>query len=140
MHPMVVEHLSVGTPNLKLMIPRAILAAFAALSFSAAAHGAEIHDNPDPEWAPRGNRTAPGWDITVNGDIVPGDDITFRATLNRVKQTNPDVRGQEAGTATPVLGEIMSFDHGVQLTALERIRFNPARIQLRRSSWHIRWA
>jgi hypothetical protein len=22
---------------------------------------------------------------------------------------------------------------------LERIRFNPARIQLRRSSWHIRW-
>ena len=23
---------------------------------------------------------------------------------------------------------------------LERIRFNPARIQLRRSSWHIRWA
>jgi len=24
--------------------------------------------------------------------------------------------------------------------ALERIRFNPARIQLRRSSWHIRWA
>ena len=24
--------------------------------------------------------------------------------------------------------------------SLERIRFNPARIQLRRSSWHIRWA
>jgi hypothetical protein len=26
------------------------------------------------------------------------------------------------------------------MTGLERIRFNPARIQLRRSSWHIRWA
>jgi hypothetical protein len=25
-------------------------------------------------------------------------------------------------------------------TALERIRINPARIQLRRSSWRIRWA
>ena len=28
----------------------------------------------------------------------------------------------------------------LELRYLERIRFNPARIQLRRSSWHIRWA
>jgi hypothetical protein len=29
---------------------------------------------------------------------------------------------------------------GFPARELERIRFNPARIQLRRSSWHIRWA
>ena len=30
--------------------------------------------------------------------------------------------------------------HAGEVLRLERIRFNPARIQLRRSSWHIRWA
>ena len=72
----------------RLMVARAIVSAFTALSLSAYAYGAEIHDRPDVEW-PTGNRIAPGWDITIDGEIVPGDDVTFRATLNRVKTTKP---------------------------------------------------
>ena len=74
-----------GTDNLVSIDGlRAILAAFAALGLSVYAYGAEIHDSPNDEWARR------GWDITVNGEIVPGDDVTFQATLNRVNRTNPD--------------------------------------------------
>jgi len=71
------------------MVARAIVSAFTAFSLSAYAYGAEIHDRSDVEW-PTGNRIAPGWDITIDGEIVPGDDVTFRATLNRVKTTNPN--------------------------------------------------
>jgi len=35
---------------------------------------------------------------------------------------------------------VRASDEKCLVVDLERIRFNPARIQLRRSSWHIRWA
>ncbi len=74
------------------MIPRTILIALIAFGFSALAHGAEIHDKPDAKkWAAYGNHTGQGWDIIVNGEIVPGDDVRFAATLNRVNQANPGV-------------------------------------------------
>ncbi len=73
------------------MIPKAFLIALLACCLSAVAHGAEIRDTPDSEWAPRGNRVVPGWDIVVKGEIVPDDDIKFRATLNRIARTNPGV-------------------------------------------------
>jgi len=70
------------------MILRGILAGFTALSLSVAAHGAEINAKPDPN--PHGNRNSTGWDITIGGEIVQGDDITFATTVNRLKKTYPD--------------------------------------------------
>jgi len=73
------------------MIPRAIQIAFLVLALNTVALSAEIYNKPDSEWAPRGNRTQPGWDITVNGEIVPGDDLAFGATLDLVSKINPSV-------------------------------------------------
>lgn len=91
------------------MLPRAILVAGFAFA-SIAAQAAEIRDNPDSEWAPRGNRTAPGWDITISGEISPGDDVAFAAAIDRVKRNQPD--------ASPIIiwlnspgGDVVTSEH-----------------------------
>jgi hypothetical protein len=73
------------------MTPRTALIAVFISCISTVAHGAEIYNKPDSQWAPRGNRTQAGWDITVNGTIVPGDDVKFGATLTAVSKIIPPV-------------------------------------------------
>jgi hypothetical protein len=57
-----------------------------------------------------------------------------RDSVRRVSRSFPNALLTRSGMG--VLEVALHTDAGT----LERIRFNPARIQLRRSSWHIRWA
>jgi hypothetical protein len=88
------------------------------------AHGAEISNRPDAEWAPRGNRSQPGWDITVNGAIVPGDDVKFVAALASVGKITPAVwpvivwlnsPGGEVETSTRIADLIDRFNLGTHV-------------------------
>jgi hypothetical protein len=70
---------------------RVILIAVLVSCLNAVAYGAEIYNKPDSEWAPRGNRTQPGWDVMINGAIMPGDDVKFGAELAAVSKITPPV-------------------------------------------------
>jgi hypothetical protein len=72
------------------------------MCFSAVAHGAEIYNKPDAEWVPRGNRTRPGWDVTIDGAILPGDDVKFGTQLTAVKKITPPVWGRSSFGSTPL--------------------------------------
>jgi hypothetical protein len=100
-------------------IPKAILVAVLAFALSTVADGAEIHAKPSAHFGLRGNRIEPGWEIIVEGKIVPGDDITFAATLDRLKQTDPNVwpvivrlnsPGGEVVTSERIADSINRFD------------------------------
>jgi hypothetical protein len=101
------------------MVAKAIALIFVALGLCSATYGAEVHDTLDAKWAPRGDRTTAGWDITVTGKIRPGDDVTFGAALSDVIQTNSHARpiivrlaspGGDVATSENIADLIVRFD------------------------------
>jgi hypothetical protein len=71
---------------------------------------AEIRDNPDSEWAPNRHHTSPGWDITIKGEISPGDDVAFAALLDQVKRNHPDAWPMTVWLNSPG-GDVETSEH-----------------------------
>jgi hypothetical protein len=70
-------------------------------------------------------------------------ELRFKAPKTKRGRRNVVVGSRSAPSAQVAQMELRGWHSGTMTnpkSALERIRFNPARIQLRRSSWHIRWA